>query len=86
MGLIFGNASALAISQAPHYAGTASAVLGATQFCLGAIASPLVGLGGKDTAMPMALTMLAAIICAALCLTLVANTTKSGTSSGSARA
>ncbi|MCK9509431.1 MAG: multidrug effflux MFS transporter [Pigmentiphaga sp.] len=77
LGLIFGNASALAISQAPHYAGTASAVLGATQFCLGAFASPLVGLGGKDTAMPMALTMLAATICAALCLALVAKKTKS---------
>lgn len=77
LGMIFGNASALAISQAPRYAGTASAVLGATQFCLGAIASPLVGVGGKDTAMPMALTILAAVIAAALCLTLVAKTTRS---------
>lgn len=60
-GLIFGNASALAISMVPRNAGTASAVLGALQFCLGALASPLVGLAGKDSALPMALVMLAAV-------------------------
>ena len=59
-GLVFGNASALAISRVPKNAGTASAVLGALQFCLGAVASPLVGLGGEDAALPMAVTMLAA--------------------------
>lgn len=60
VGPILGNASALAISEVPHSAGTASAVLGALQFALGAIASPLVGLGGDSTALPMALTMVAA--------------------------
>lgn len=59
-GLVFGNASALALSEAPDNAGTASAVLGALQFSLGAVASPLVGLGGASTALPMALTMVAA--------------------------
>lgn len=63
-GLVFGNASALAISQVPKNAGTASAVLGALQFCLGAVASPLVGLGGEGAALPMALTMLAACVLA----------------------
>lgn len=71
-GLVFGNASALAIARAPDNAGTASAVLGALQFCLGGLASPLVGLGGKDTALPMAFVMLGAAVLATLsvaCLT-----------------
>lgn len=63
-GLVFGNASALAISRVPKNAGTASAVLGALQFCLGAVASPLVGLGGEDAALPMAVTMLGACVLA----------------------
>jgi DHA1 family bicyclomycin/chloramphenicol resistance-like MFS transporter len=63
-GLVFGNASALAISRVPKSAGTASAVLGALQFCLGAFASPLVGLGGDDAALPMAVTMLGASVLA----------------------
>jgi len=65
LGLIFGNASALAIGEAPHHAGTASAFLGALQFTLGAIASPLVGLGGEANAMPMALTMVGAALLSA---------------------
>ncbi|HEY0276390.1 MAG TPA: multidrug effflux MFS transporter [Paenirhodobacter sp.] len=63
-GLILGNVSALAIAEAPRSAGTASAALGALQFCLGAIASPLAGLGGKHDAVPMALTMSGAALCA----------------------
>ncbi|WP_109465194.1 multidrug effflux MFS transporter [Albibacillus kandeliae] len=68
LGLILGNASALAISQVPRSAGTASAVLGALQFCLGAIASPLVGLAGKDSALPMALVMVVAALLAVAAL------------------
>lgn len=64
LGLILGNASALAIAEAPRNAGAASALLGAVQFCLGALASPLVGLRGEDDPVPMALTMLAATVLA----------------------
>lgn len=64
LGVIMGNASALAIGQVPQAAGTASALLGALQFCLGAVASPLVGLAGKDSALPMALVMLGAAVAA----------------------
>lgn len=71
VGMILGNSSALAIAEAPQAAGTASAVLGALQFFLGAVASPLVGLGGKDDAMPMALTMVGAAVLAAVCLALL---------------
>jgi DHA1 family bicyclomycin/chloramphenicol resistance-like MFS transporter len=67
VGMIMGNSSALAISKVPDAAGTGSALLGASQFLLGAVASPLVGLGGKDTAVPMALTMVGAAVLAALC-------------------
>lgn len=38
----------LALSDYPQYAGTASAVLGLARFSAGAVAAPLVGLGGGD--------------------------------------
>lgn len=68
IGMVLGNASALAIGQAPHHAGTASAVLGALQFVLGGIASPLVGLAGKYNALPMAVLMVSAALLAVTCL------------------
>ncbi|MDD3785156.1 MAG: multidrug effflux MFS transporter [Hydrogenophaga sp.] len=73
VGMTLGNASALAISQAPGATGSASALLGAMQFLLGAVASPLVGLGGKDTAVPMALTMAVSSMLAVLCFALLAH-------------
>jgi DHA1 family bicyclomycin/chloramphenicol resistance-like MFS transporter len=63
LGLIFGNATTLALSAVPHAVGKASAILGAAQFILGAFIAPLVGLGGEETAVPMAITFTA---CAAL--------------------
>lgn len=60
MGLIFGNTTALALSAAPRAAGTASALIGATQFGLAAVVSPLVGLGGEHTALPLGITMVSA--------------------------
>jgi DHA1 family bicyclomycin/chloramphenicol resistance-like MFS transporter len=44
MGLVFGNAVALAIEQARSVAGTASAVIGFGQFVGGAAVAPVVGL------------------------------------------
>ncbi|MGQ7843262.1 multidrug effflux MFS transporter [Granulosicoccus sp. 3-233] len=66
IGLVMGNSSALAIRQAADHAGTASAVLGATQFTLGGFASPLVGLGGEHNALPMAVVMAAAVLLAVI--------------------
>lgn len=60
LGLVLGNAAALAIGAAGHAAGTASAVLGAMQFGLAAMVSPLVSLGGEHTALPVAVVMLTA--------------------------
>ncbi|MCX2931009.1 multidrug effflux MFS transporter [Mycobacterium sp. CVI_P3] len=56
-GLILGNATALALAAVPRAAGSGSAGLGALQFGLGAAVSPLVGLGGEHTALPLAVVM-----------------------------
>ncbi|NGP07961.1 multidrug effflux MFS transporter [Rhodococcus sp. 14C212] len=66
LGFVMGNATALAQGQVPKAAGTGSAVMGASQFGLAALVSPLVGLGGEDTALPMALAI---AISAALSMT-----------------
>ncbi|WP_127784689.1 multidrug effflux MFS transporter [Rhodococcus sp. X156] len=58
IGFIFGNATALAQAQVPRAAGTGSAVMGALQFTVGAAVSPLVGIAGPDTAVPMAISIL----------------------------
>lgn len=65
-GLILGSATALALAAVPNNAGTGSAALGSLQFGIGALVSPLVGLGGEQTAAPLALVMLA---CAVVALT-----------------
>jgi MFS transporter, DHA1 family, multidrug resistance protein len=64
MGMILGNTTALALSAAPRAAGTASAVLGATQFALAAVVSPLVSVGGEHTATPLGIVMVCAAVLA----------------------
>ena len=59
VGLIMPNSMSLALANHPNTAGSASALLGVVQFAVGGISAPLVSLGGKDTALPMALTMAA---------------------------
>jgi DHA1 family bicyclomycin/chloramphenicol resistance-like MFS transporter len=59
IGLIIPNATALALTDYPHAAGKASALLGMLQFAFGALAAPLVGIAGRGTAVPMALLMAA---------------------------
>lgn len=56
-GGVMGNSAARAMSQVREVAGTGSAVLGCTQFSLGALVSPLVGLGGDDSALVPATVM-----------------------------
>ncbi|MFG2875978.1 Bcr/CflA family multidrug efflux MFS transporter [Streptomyces sp. NPDC048337] len=63
MGLVLPNTNAQALMRTPHAAGSASALLGTSSFLIGAIASPLVGIAGEDTAVPMALVQ---VTCAAL--------------------
>ncbi|RAJ58271.1 DHA1 family bicyclomycin/chloramphenicol resistance-like MFS transporter [Streptomyces sp. Amel2xB2] len=66
MGFLMPNANSQGLMRASHAAGSASALLGTSQFLIGAIASPLVGIAGERTAVPMALTQLAALCVAAL--------------------
>ncbi|MBE1537409.1 multidrug effflux MFS transporter [Actinomadura algeriensis] len=54
-GLVLPNATALALwGRPPRIAGSASALLGVGQFTMGGAAGPLAGVGGEDTAVPMA--------------------------------
>ncbi|MFI7386710.1 multidrug effflux MFS transporter [Streptomyces sp. NPDC049813] len=66
MGLATPNTNALALLRTPHAAGSASALLGTSSFLIGAVASPLVGIAGEHTAVPMALVQLACGLAAAL--------------------
>lgn len=66
MGFIFSNATTLALEETGTHAGTGSAFLGFLQFALAAVISPLVGLMGEETAMPMSLAMIASTLLAAL--------------------
>lgn len=61
-GAIMGNTAALAMSQVREVAGTGSAVLGFSQFALGALVSPLVGLGGEESALVPAVVMAGASV------------------------
>ncbi|MGW0026692.1 multidrug effflux MFS transporter [Rhodococcus sp. NPDC003383] len=71
LGLVIANATTLALGEAQRAAGTGSAILGALQFLLAAAISPLVGIGGEETALPMGIAMVlsAAIALGALTLT-----------------
>jgi MFS transporter, DHA1 family, multidrug resistance protein len=60
IGLIAPNATALGLASHGEHAGSASALIGMAQFSLGAVAAPLVGLGGGDSAVGMA-TVIAAL-------------------------
>ncbi|MEU9575031.1 multidrug effflux MFS transporter [Streptomyces massasporeus] len=67
MGVTLPNTQTLALMRTKHAAGSASALLGTTSFLIGAIASPLVGIAGEDTALPMAVVQLAAALVALAC-------------------
>jgi DHA1 family bicyclomycin/chloramphenicol resistance-like MFS transporter len=72
VGMVFPASMSLGQTLGRRAPGAASALLGGTQFLLGALASPLVGLFGTSSVTPMALIMLAALACAVLALTLLA--------------
>jgi DHA1 family bicyclomycin/chloramphenicol resistance-like MFS transporter len=58
-GLIGPNGGALASAEVPEHPGTGSAVLGFVQWVAAGAIAPIAGLGGEDTAVPMALLMIA---------------------------
>ncbi|MFE9307098.1 multidrug effflux MFS transporter [Streptomyces sp. NPDC006706] len=67
MGVTLPNTQALALMRTQQHAGSASALLGTSSFLVGAVASPLVGIAGEHTAVPMALVQLAAALVALVC-------------------
>ncbi len=84
LGFIFGNATALALEEAGHHAGTGSAFLGCLQYVLAAAVAPLVGLGGEDTAVPMGIAMVSFALLAAISyVTLTRRTGSAASSAGS---
>lgn len=66
VGFTFANATTLAIGEVRYAAGTGSAVIGFMQYGLGGLVSPLVGVAGEHSAVPMGVTMVG---CAALAAT-----------------
>lgn len=65
VGMVLPNGTSLALDGHASRAGTASAVLGAVQFAIGALVAPLVGLAGNDdSARPMSLVMLSCSVLA----------------------
>ncbi|MER6466384.1 multidrug effflux MFS transporter [Streptomyces sp. NPDC001288] len=67
MGLVLPNAQSLALLRTRHAAGSASALIGASSFLIGAVASALVGVTGDRSAVPMALLQLVGALAAAGC-------------------
>nr|WP_089221708.1 multidrug effflux MFS transporter [Actinacidiphila glaucinigra] len=67
MSLVLPNTNALALMRTRHAAGSASALLGTTSFLVGAVASPLVGIAGEHTAVPMAVVQLGSALAAVVC-------------------
>lgn len=57
--------TAIALSDYPHMAGTASSVLGAARFSFGGVAAPFVGLAGAFSILPLGLVSVTVIVFAA---------------------
>ncbi|MFD6205639.1 multidrug effflux MFS transporter [Streptomyces rubiginosohelvolus] len=71
MGLAMPNTNAQALMRTKHAAGSASALLGTSSFLIGAVASPLVGIAGEDTAVPMAVVQVVCAVAAVGCFLLL---------------
>ncbi|MEV5971077.1 multidrug effflux MFS transporter [Streptomyces sp. NPDC051921] len=71
MGLAMPNTNAQALMRTPHAAGSASALLGTSSFLVGAVVSPLVGIAGEATAVPMAVVQVSCAVAALACFLLL---------------
>lgn len=80
VGLVAPSSTSLAMQRQGRNAGSASALIGLTQMGLGAIATPLVGLGGSHTAVPMGLVIAISTFCALLIYFVLIGGKKSTTS------
>jgi DHA1 family bicyclomycin/chloramphenicol resistance-like MFS transporter len=72
-GLVGPNAGALASGEVPEHPGTGSAVLGFLQWCTAGVIAPIAGLGGEQTAVPMAVIVLVLVAASATALRVVAH-------------
>jgi MFS transporter, DHA1 family, multidrug resistance protein len=72
VGIVLPNSAALALADHPRTAGSASALLGLTQFATGALAAPLAGVSGSHTALPMAIVMATLPVAGLACLRFLA--------------
>ena len=72
------NALALALTDHPAVAGTAAALLGVSQYAFGAFTAPLVGIGGSDTALPMATVIAVCAVGAALAFEVLVSRARDG--------
>jgi MFS transporter, DHA1 family, multidrug resistance protein len=72
VGIASTSGTSLAMQKYGHSAGSASALLGLISFIFGGIVSPLVGLGGSGTALPMSIIIAASEAGAVLCYFLLA--------------
>jgi DHA1 family bicyclomycin/chloramphenicol resistance-like MFS transporter len=68
IGFVYGHANMLATTEVHQAAGTGSAFLGFLQYTAGAIASPLVGVAGHSSAVPMGVVMFATTAAAGVTL------------------
>ncbi|MFC3500229.1 multidrug effflux MFS transporter [Micromonospora krabiensis] len=64
LGMVTPNSTALGLDRHPRTAGTAAALMGTVQSVVGALAAPLVGLGGEGSAVPMAAVVAGAVVLA----------------------
>jgi DHA1 family bicyclomycin/chloramphenicol resistance-like MFS transporter len=71
IGLILPNASAIGMAGHPETAGSASALLGLSQYAFGALAAPLVGVAGLHHGVPMAVVIATAALGSLAALLLV---------------
>lgn len=76
IGIASTSGTSLAMEHYGHAAGSASALLGLVSFIAGGIISPLVGLGGQGTALPMGALIAAAEVGALLCYVSLASGTR----------
>ena len=72
VGIISTTTTSLALQSQGQNAGTASAMLGILSFVIGGAAAPLVGIGGEQTMMPLAIVMVVLVLVAVMCFVVIA--------------
>ena len=78
IGFVYRDANMLATTEVHQAAGTGSALLGFLQYTAGAIVSPLVGVAGRRSAVPMGAVMFAATAAAAVTLLVLTRRARGG--------